>query len=99
MCLLIKAYCVGGSKCRALPLCAVKLTKPRAILILPRMWLGQYKYCPAALAPCDTSYVQSYVSARTNTLDGSFWLVELTSDSLIASVTDKMTHSPGTAIQ
>ena len=49
--LSFKAYCVGGSKCRALPLYAVKLTKARAILISPRMWLGQYEYCPAALAP------------------------------------------------
>ena len=42
---VFKAYCVGGSKCRALPLYAVKLTKVRAILISPRMWLGQYEYC------------------------------------------------------
>ena len=47
----IKAYCVGGSKCHALPLYAVKLTKARAILISPGMWLGQYEYCPATLAP------------------------------------------------
>ena len=32
---LLKACCVGGSKCRALPLYAVKLTKARAILISP----------------------------------------------------------------
>ena len=30
-----KAYCVGGSKYRALPLYIVKLTKERAILISP----------------------------------------------------------------
>ena len=35
--MLFKAYCMGGSKCRALPLYAVKLTKSRAIFILPRM--------------------------------------------------------------
>ena len=31
----LKAYCVGGSKCRALPLYAVKLTKARASLAQP----------------------------------------------------------------
>ena len=36
----LKAYCVGGSMCRALLLYAVKLTKARAILISPWMWLG-----------------------------------------------------------
>ena len=48
---IFKAYCMGGSKCHALPLYAVKLTKVRAIFISPRMWLGQYDYCVAALAP------------------------------------------------
>ena len=48
--MIIKAYCVGGSKYHALPLYAVKLTKASAILISPRLWLGQYEYCLAALA-------------------------------------------------
>ena len=54
--LQFKAYCVGRSKCRALPLYTVKLIKTRAILILPRMWLGQYEYCLAALAPWALPY-------------------------------------------
>ena len=33
--IIIKAYCVGGSKCCALLLYAVKLTKVSAILISP----------------------------------------------------------------
>ena len=41
---ILKAYCLGGSKCHALPLYEVKLTKVRAIFILPRMWLGQYSH-------------------------------------------------------
>ena len=68
---ILKAYCVGGSKCRALPLYTIKLTKTRALFILPRMWLGQWEYCPR-LELCHTSYVQSYVNACTNTLDGRF---------------------------
>ena len=55
---------------------AVKLTKAREILISPRMWLGQYEYCPAPL-PCHRSYVQSNVYVCTNRLDGyyeCFWL-------------------------
>ena len=46
-----KAYCVGGSMCRAHWLYAVKLTETREIFISPRMWLGQNEYCPAAHAP------------------------------------------------
>ena len=44
--MLIKAYCVGVSKYRALPLYPVKAVMWRAILILPRKWLGQYEYRP-----------------------------------------------------
>ena len=51
-----KAYCVGVSKCRTLPVYPVHTVTRRAILILPRMWLGQYEYCPAALAPCALPY-------------------------------------------
>ena len=45
----LKAYCVGGSKCHALPLYTVKLTRTRTLVISPRMWLGQYEYYQAAI--------------------------------------------------
>ena len=39
-----------------LPQYTVKLTKTRAIFILPRMCLGQYKYCLATLVPWALPY-------------------------------------------
>ena len=92
----IKAYCVGGSKCCALLLYTVKLTKTRAILILPRMWLGQYEYCPATLAArawpfklCPELCQCMYKHIRWVF---SMFLAVLTSDS-IASMANLMTHS------
>ena len=46
-----EAYCVGRSKCRAILLCAIELTKTRAIFVFPGMLSGQYEYCPVTLAP------------------------------------------------
>ena len=53
---LFKAYCVSVSKCRTLPVYPVDTVTRRATLILPRMWLGQYEYCPATLAPWHICY-------------------------------------------
>ena len=94
--LLFKAYCVGGSKCVALPLYAVKYTRTMALFISPRMWLGQYEYCRAALAPWDLPYklCLSNVTVSMNTfIDGCHgcFLAVLTSN-LIASFV--RTHSP-----
>ena len=49
--IMSKTYCMGGLKCRALPLYTIKLTKGRIIFVLPRMWLGPFKYCPGTLVP------------------------------------------------
>ena len=68
-------YCVGGSKCNALPLYTVKQTKARAILISPRMWLGQYDFAWPLLHHkllCHRSYVQSNIYVCMNTLDGCY---------------------------
>ena len=35
-----EAYCMGRSKCRAILLCAIELTKTRAIFVFPGMLLG-----------------------------------------------------------
>ena len=70
--IIIKANCVGGSKCCALLLYAVKLTKVSAILISPSIaWL--LLRCEL----CYRSYIQSNVYVCTNRLDGCyecFWL-------------------------
>ena len=87
----IKAYCMGGSRCRTLLLYSAKLTKIRALFISPRMWLGQW-YIMSIAWPllrhelCHTSYVQSNVTVCKNTFRwmSSMFLAVLTSD-LISS--------------
>ena len=68
---MFKAYCVGGSKCCALPLYAVKLTKVRAMLITQDM-VRAIRVLLLLHELCHRSYVQSNVYVCTSRLDGYY---------------------------